>query len=72
MPDLIGLYFLMVMAFGLIMLGHGANCFFDSLHYFLHETQKKWYQTVWNVSKMAAVVLVVLLVAARVLWALLQ
>lgn len=72
MPDLIGLYFLMVIAFGLILIGHGLNCFFDSLNYFLHEEYKKWYQTVWNVSKMAAVVLIVLLITWRVLWALLQ
>ena len=70
-PDLFGLYFLMFFALCLILFGHGLNCFFDSLNYFLHEAHKKWYKTAWNVTKMGAVVLIVLLVTGRVIWALL-
>lgn len=68
-PDLLGLYFCMFFALCLILFGHGLNCFFDSLNYFLHEEHKKWYKTLWNITKMAVVVLVVLYVALLVLWA---
>ena len=69
-PDLIGLYFLMFFALCLILLGHGLNCFFDSLRYFLHEENKKWFKTAWNVTKMAAVVFVVLFAVLWIIWAL--
>lgn len=71
-PDLFGLYFLMFLALCLILFGHGVNCFFDGLNYFLHEQHKRWYKTTWNVTKMAAVVLVVLLVTLLVIWAFFQ
>lgn len=55
-----GLIILPIGALMLIVAGHGLNCFFDSLGYFLHEKDKKWYLTAWSVAKIAAAPVIVL------------
>ena len=55
-----GLVMLPLGALMLMVLGHGVNCFFDSLRYFLHEKEKRWYWTAWNITKIAAAPFVVL------------
>ena len=58
--ELTGLIIFPCGALMLMVAGHGLNCFFDSLSYFLHEKEKKWYFTVWNAAKIAAAPFVVL------------
>ena len=51
--ELKGMVVLPMAALALIVIGHGLNFFFDGLHYFLHEKDKKWYWATWNVVKIA-------------------
>ena len=49
--DLTSVYVLAAVAFGLILMGHAWNLFFDSIYYFSSE-EKKWQKTTWSVCKM--------------------
>lgn len=58
--ELTGLIIFPCGALMLMFAGHGLNCFFDSLNYFLHEKEKTWYLTAWSIAKIAAAPVIVL------------